>query len=210
MTIYLNSMFAFIDLPGEIRNQIYRQLLIVPPLHVPRLPGDPPIYPQILSVCRKIHEEAREILYSCNTFLAHPNLLAGLPRLRLYYDSISSPTLISLIRRYHIRVRLDCDPNFSLAKATNSFSGVEELAIEVFQAQFGSSDYKVLRLFEGVRGVKRVRIYGSVNAFPEYISWLEAAIVTPQEGVVEAFDKEKVGTGQVRAYDIWTVSGNDA
>jgi CTP-dependent riboflavin kinase len=105
-------------------------------------------------------------------------------------------------------VRLDCDPNFSLAKATTAFSGVEELTIEVFQAQFGSSDYKVLRLFEEVRGVKRTRVYGSVTAFPEYIAWLEAAIVTPEEGVVEVFDKEKAVISQLRAYDIWTVSRN--
>ncbi len=200
------TTITFLDLPGEIRNQIYCQLLVVPPLSVPRLLGDPPIYPQILSVCRKIHEEARQILYSCNTFLAHPNLLSDLPRLRLYYDTISSPILISLIQRYHIRVRLDCDPNFSMIKATNAFSGVEELTIEVFQAQFGSSDYKRLTLVEGVRGVKRPRLYGSVTAFPEYVAWLEAAIVSPTEGVVEVFDKDKAVTSQVRPYDIWTVS----
>jgi hypothetical protein len=98
-TIYQRIMttLTFLDLPGEIRNQIYRQLLIVPPLSVPRLLGDPPIYPQILAVCRKVHNEAKQILYGCNTFLAHPNLLFGLPRLSLYYDTISSPTLISLI-----------------------------------------------------------------------------------------------------------------
>jgi hypothetical protein len=202
------TTFTFLDLPGEIRNQIYHQLLIVPPLSVPRLLGEPPIYPQILSVCRKVYGESRQVLYSCNTFLAHPNLLSALPRLRLYYDTISSPILISLIQRYHINVRLDCDPNFSAEKATKAFSGVEELTIEVFQAQFGSSDYKVLRLFEGVRGVKRARVYGSVTAFPEYAAWLEATIVTPEDGVVEVFDKEKAVMRQVRAYDIWTVSGN--
>jgi hypothetical protein len=203
------ATLTFLDLPGEIRNQIYRQLLIVPPLSVPRLLGDPPIYPQVLSVCRQVYEEARQILYSCNTFLAHPNLLTGLPRLRLYYDTISSATLISLIQRYHIRIRLDCDPNFSLSKATDAFTGVEELTIEVFQAQFGSSDYKVLRLFEGVRGVKRARVYGSVTAFPEYVAWLEGAIITSEEGTVEVFDKEKVVPVQARPYDIWTVSTND-
>jgi hypothetical protein len=202
------ASLTFLDLPGEIRNQIYRRLLIVPPLSTSRLLSNPPIYPQILSVCRKVHEEARQILYSCNTFLAHTDLLSGLPRLRLCYDTISSPTLIPLIQRYHIRVRLDCDPNFSLEKATNAFSGVEELTIEVFQAQFGSSDYKVLRLFEGVRGVKRARVYGSVTAFPEYVAWLEAPIVTPEEGVVKAFETGRAVIGQVRTYDIWTVSGN--
>jgi len=199
---------TFMDLPGEIRNQIYHQLLIVPHLSIPRLLGKPPIYPQILAVCRKVYEESRHILYSCNTFLAHSNLLSSFPRLRLCYGTITSPTLISLIQRHHIRVRLDCDPNFSLKKATDSFTGVEELTIEVFQAQFGGSDYKVLRLFEGVRGVKRVRVYGSVTAFPEYVEWLKTTMVTPRDGVVEVFDKEKVVTSHMRPYDIWTVGGN--
>jgi hypothetical protein len=39
---------------------------------------------------------------------------------------------------------------------------------------------------------------------------LEAAMVTPEDGVVEVFDKETVVISQVRAYDIWTVSGNQA
>lgn len=141
------SPLSFTDFPGEIRNQIYHHLLVVPALSTPRLLGDRPIYPQILSVCQQVHGEAKQILYGCNTFLAHPSLLSGMPRLRLYYDTISKASLISLISRYHIRVRLDCDPNFTAKNAALSFTGMEELSIEVFQAQFGSSDYQVLRLF---------------------------------------------------------------
>ena len=153
-------MLSFLDLPGEIRNQIYSELLIIPDLSTPRLLGDPPLYPQILEVCRKVHDESKQFLYGKNIYLAHPNLLTGLPRLRLYYDTIRCKHLIDLIRRYQIRVRLDCDPNFSAKTASDAFSGIEELTIEVFQAQFGGSDYKVLRLFEGIRGVKKVKIYG--------------------------------------------------
>ncbi|TVY51887.1 hypothetical protein LCER1_G006602 [Lachnellula cervina] len=203
---------TFLDLPGEIRNQIYRQLLLVPSLSIPRLLGDPPIYPSILSTCHKIHSEALPILYGSNTFLAHPNLLTGLPRLRLYYSTISSPSLISQIRRFHIRVRLDNDPNFSAQKAQESFNGVEELTIEVFQAQFGSSDYKVLKLFEGVRGVERTKVYGSVTGFPEYVEWLQNVMSSPVGKEVERFDREKVlleKAVHVRsgdAYDVWVVS----
>ncbi|KAH6680862.1 hypothetical protein B0J14DRAFT_274600 [Halenospora varia] len=197
----------FLDLPGEIRNQIYQQLLIIPSLSTPRLLGDPGIYPQILSTCRKVHKETQQMLYGCNTFLAHHNLLTGLPRLRMYYDVISKPNLIALITRYHIRVRLDCDPNFSVANATNAFMGMEELTIEVFQAQFGSSDYKVLKLFEGVRGVKRASIYGSVSGFPEYVEWLQNSMMTPGEGVVEPFEKGEVEELHVRLYDTWTHGG---
>ncbi|CZT03167.1 uncharacterized protein RAG0_10023 [Rhynchosporium agropyri] len=105
--------------------------------------------------------------------------------------TIHKRSLISLIRRYHIRIRLDCDPNFSADKATQSFTGVEELSIEVSQAQFGSSNYKVLRLFEGIRSVKRARIYGSVTAFPEYVRWLQGSMKTPQGMDFEQFDEEK-------------------
>ncbi len=203
---------SFVDLPGEIRNQVYNQLLlvIVPPPSQRRMPGDPSIYPQILSVCRLVYEEGKQILYGCNTFLAHSNILSGLPRLRPDYTSISSSTLISLIRRYHIQVRLDCDANFQKQKATEAFTGVEDLTIEVFQAQFGSSDYKVLRLFEGIRGVKRARVHGSVQSFPDYVCWLQNAIQTPIGEEIDEFLGEGVVVPQVRSYDIWTVSGDTA
>jgi hypothetical protein len=199
-----NLTLSFLSLPGEIRNQIYAHLLVIPSLSTPRLLGDPPLYPQILTTCHKIHSEARQILYGANTFLAHPNLLTGLPRLRLYYSTISSPHLISLIRCYHIRIRLDCDPNFSAAKAAEAFTCGEELTLEVFQAQFGSSDYKVLSLFEGIRGVKKAKIYGSVTAFPEYVAWLQGAMMTPNDTAIARFG-EVPERDTARSYDMWNV-----
>lgn len=197
---------TLLDLPGEIRNQIYHQLLILPSLSTPKGLNDHLIYPEILQTCRKIYEEAKQILYGCNTFIAHPNLLTDMPRLRKCFSTFSYPSLISMIRRYHIGVRLDCDPNFSAKKAQEAFTGVEELTLEVFQAQFGSSDYKVLKLFEGIRGVQKARIYGSVQAFPDYVDWLERAIMTTEGNSVERFGE--VDTFNVRSYDIWIVSGN--
>lgn len=185
---------SFLDLPGEIRNQIYKDLLLILPLSTPRILGDPPIYPQILAVCRQVHDEATQILYGANTFLAHPNLLADLPRLRLYYDTISEKHLIDQISRYHIRVRLDCDPRFSAVTAQKAFTGVEELTIEVFQAQFGGSDYAVLKRFESVRGVKRARIYGSIYAFPEYAEWLQYAMMSRIGALVKPFDPISEGS----------------
>ncbi|KAI9640202.1 hypothetical protein NHQ30_011440 [Ciborinia camelliae] len=168
------SPLTFLDLPGEIRNQIYHLLLIIPHISTPRpLGGDPPIYPQILSVCRKVHDEAEQILYGSNVFIAHPNLLKGLPRLRWKYDSISSSRLVSTIKKYYIIVRLDCDPNFSAVEAEDAFNGVEELTIKVEQSKSGGSDYQVLRLFEGVRGVKKTKVYGNVTGFPAYVEWLQ-------------------------------------
>lgn len=84
---------------------------------------------------------------------------------------------------------------------------MDELTIEVFQAQFGSSDHKSLELFEGVRGVKQAKIYGSVTTFPEYVEWLQESMMTPENQKVEVFDMERVKAGLMKSYDIWTVGG---
>ncbi|KAM3066613.1 hypothetical protein ACMFMG_002326 [Clarireedia jacksonii] len=188
------SSISFLDLPGEIRNQIYNDLLILPHIFTPRrLGSDPPIYPQILRVCKQVHEEAKQILYGGNVFIAHPNLLDGWPRLRWKYDTISSQNVISYIRRYYLIVRLDCDPNFTAENAERAFSGIEELTIRVEQAEFRGSDYQVLKLFEGVRGVKKTRVYGSVTGFPKYCQWLQNAMSTPKEVEVTEFEKFDAG-----------------
>ncbi|ESZ90766.1 hypothetical protein SBOR_8837 [Sclerotinia borealis F-4128] len=180
---------TFLDLPGEIRNQIYHLLLIVPPISAPRpLGSDPPIYPQILSVCRKVHDEAQQILYGSNVFIAHPNLLTGLPRLRWKYDTISSSRLISIINKYYIVVRLDCDPNFSAVKAEDAFNGMEELTIRVEQSTYRGSDYEVLRLFEGVRDLKKAKVYGSVSGFPAYVEWLQDVMMMPKDADITPFE----------------------
>ena len=82
---------------------------------------------------------------------------------------------------------------------------MEELTIEVFQAQYGSSDHKVLRLFEGVRGVKKAKVYGSVTLFPDYAKWLEDVMMMPKGFQVES--TEEIEANHKRSYEIWTVSG---
>jgi hypothetical protein len=190
-------------LPGEIRNQIYGLLLIAPPPGTPRpLGSNHQIYPQILSACRQIHREATAVLYGMNTFIAHCSLLSSLPQLCRWQHPITSYDMINMIKRYHIYVRLDCDPRFTAKMARDSFTGMEELTVEVFQSQFGSSDYMVLRLFEEIRGVKRARVFGSTSAFPEYISWLEKAMMSPEGTEVVEYG----GNGAEVGRDLWTVS----
>ena len=87
-------------------------------------------------------------------------------------------------------MRLDNDPNFDTERAERAFSGVEELTIEVFQAQYGSADHRVLRLFEGERGVKRARVYGSVVKVPRYVQWLQNAMMSPKGTEVAAFEPD--------------------
>jgi len=193
---------VLLRLPGEIRNQIYGLLLIAPPPDTPRpLGSNPKIHPRILSVCHQIYREASDVLYGKNTFIAHYSLLSSLPQLRRWHHPITSATLIAMIKRYHIYVRLDCDPGFTVETVRDAFTSIEELTVEVFQSQFGSSDHTVLRLFEEIRGVKRARVLGSITAFPEYISWLENAMMSPKgTGVVEYVEN---GAEVVR--DLWTV-----
>lgn len=100
-------------------------------------------------------------------------------------------------------MRLDCDARFTADMARDAFTDVEELTIEVFQSQFGSSDYTALRLFEKIRGVKRAKVLGSVTAFPEYALWLEDVMMSPKGSLI--IDYAENGSEVPR--DLWTVSG---
>ncbi|KAK1984364.1 hypothetical protein LZ30DRAFT_436596 [Colletotrichum cereale] len=167
----------FLDLPLEIRLSIYNHLLFHPPID--KLNPARPVkrlYPAILSASRQTNAEGTTILYSKNMFLAHATLLASFPRLRPWYPPIRERSVLPHIRRFHIRVRLDCDLAFDASAAAAAFSGVDELVIEVWQAVFQEADHAVLRVFERVRGVKHAKVYGSITGFEGYARWLEGAI----------------------------------
>lgn len=72
--------------------------------------------------------------------------------------------MLPRIRRFHIQVRLDCDPAYDAEAVTAAFSGADELVVEVRQSMFLGADHVTLQLFEGVRSVKAVRIYGSTRS----------------------------------------------
>lgn len=169
-----SSRCQFLELPLEIRLDIYTHLLLHPPLDRLR-PARPLVrlYPAILSASQQTHAEGTPILYTKNMFLAHAMLLASFPRLRSWYPPVRERSVLPRIRRFHVRVRLDCDPTFDAGAATAAFSGVDELVVEVWQAVFQGADHDALRVFEGVRGVKDVKIYGSTRGFEEYVRWLE-------------------------------------
>lgn len=202
----------FLTLPVEIRLEIFAHLLIIPasapppsqyqqhfPVH--RLSPNTPslLHPAILRTCQQLHAEALPLLYQRNVFLAHNALLTTLPRLRRTYPPVVSARLAGLITRFHVCVRLDASPGYDGAAAAAQLSGKEEVVLEAWQAMWRGSGPDVLRLFEGVRGVRRARVVGSVSGFEEYASWLEKAMMREVGARVEPFpwDAEREGQGDL-------------
>ncbi|KAF6815836.1 hypothetical protein CSOJ01_03315 [Colletotrichum sojae] len=190
----------FLDLPLEIRLDVYTRLLLHPPLNklAPTTRPADELYPAILAVSRQTHAEATPILYSKNIFLAHATLLASFPRLRLWYPPVRERSVLAQIRRFHVRVRLDCDPAYDATAVTAAFSGADELVVEVWQAMFQGADHGSLRVFEGVRNVKTVRVYGSTIGFEDYVHWLEDIMRCEADGSekTRALERQRPASSQ--------------
>lgn len=188
-------------LPAEIRLTIWELIVI----HQQQLtPSTSSLKPEafspasLLRTCKQINHEATPILYQANTFLAHPSLLASLPSFllraqptRLTLPPVTCPRVAKLIKHYFIHVRLDVDPRFTKSQATESFSGVESLEIEVFQSMYGSCDFSNLRLFEDVRGVGKATVQGSIGD-GMYAKWLEASLMSPVGTEVPAYAEGRI------------------
>ena len=104
-------------------------------------------------------------------FQAHPTFLTDSTFALDPSRPIGNAQLIAQIRRFHIRVRLDCDPYYKPEAVRKTFSGLDDLQIEIFRSSFGLCGYEALDGFLGVRGVSRARVYGSVD--PIYARRLE-------------------------------------
>ncbi|OTA61214.1 hypothetical protein K449DRAFT_434973 [Hypoxylon sp. EC38] len=188
---------SLLTLPVEIRLEILKHLLVLPPdapppsenayYHSPPPPALCLLHPAILRCNQQLYYEGLPLLYQLNTFLAHNSLLTTLPRLRRAYDPVVSERLSRLITRFHLCVRLDAEPGYDRAKATAQLSGKEEVVLEAWQAMWRGSGPDVLRLFEGVRGVRRARIVGSIGGFEDYARWLEKAMMREVGAKVEPF-----------------------
>jgi hypothetical protein len=175
----------FFRLPAELRNQIYEELLCA---DTPRhntlarysTPSKPPsVYPAILQTCRKIHEEAQDLLYTTHVFHAHRSLLTDLPHLICPGKPVLSQTGIAKIHRWQLELRLDIDPRFTSSQATAAFSGAEFFEIKVWQSMFDGADNSVLKLFTEVRGVGVARVTGCDDE--GLARWLEARMMMPIE-----------------------------
>jgi hypothetical protein len=176
-------------LPPELRSRVYADLLCPEAPSFAELasssgPRDrhgtldnPRLFPALLSTCRCIHREAIGFLYELHTFHAHPSLLTDFPQYRLHGKRIICPAGLSMMKRWHLTVRLDIDPRFDFNQCTFAFSGVEYLELYVWQAAGNCDADTVLRLFEGIRGVKVARVSGSVDLSRRL--WLESLMMRP-------------------------------
>ncbi|KAF1815216.1 hypothetical protein P152DRAFT_431604 [Eremomyces bilateralis CBS 781.70] len=193
----------FLRLPAELRELIYNHVLVFTISHKLRrlfsrghlstylLDASPYSFPvSLLQTCRLIHSEATPILYTRNTFTAHPELLTSLPCLLAPERPIRSPRVTRLIQRWYIGVRLDIDPPYSRDAVSRAFTGVKSLVIEPYQPMFDPVEPRgALRLFEGVRGVRRAKVlmtFGG-DGWGKYAEWLEDAIRADVDAEVEEY-----------------------
>ena len=127
------AAFPFLQLPGELRNKIYKILL----RNTRRVPSGAyrhsssqtklNICGSILRVSKQVYCEAIPYLYTLNRFNAHPQLLKGLPFLADPSRPVLSALYSSMITRFYIAVRLDNDPRWGADDLRKAFSSVQEL-----------------------------------------------------------------------------------
>jgi hypothetical protein len=156
------------------------------------------ICPNILRTCHRIHDEATPILYKSNIFCAHPTQLKGSPFLVASDRVVYYSRFKDHITKWYISLRLDTDPRLQARDVEAAFNGVESLEVEVWQAMFGTADTRVLKLFEGVRGIGRVVIQGSVSR--GYSEWLATCMESPPGSVVAPYVDGK----RPHEWDMWS------
>ncbi|KFG77548.1 hypothetical protein MANI_005316 [Metarhizium anisopliae] len=176
-----------LSLPLELRLQIYTLLLLLPP-YSRHSTHRGLIHTAILGTSRQIHAEAWPLLYTKNTFLAHPSLLTSFPRLREDYPPVREAPAVSRIRRFRLVIRLDCDVLFSREAAAGALSHMDEVVVDVSQAVFLGAGRENLRVLEGVRGVGRAVIRGSTTGFERYVDWLTGVMEAEKGHVAEYVD----------------------
>lgn len=194
--------FPFLELPGEIRNQILRLLLthrtpiLTRNAHQlsPPKPTSMNLSPNVLLACKRTYAEGLPILYSENTFQAHPSYLASVLFALDPARTVTSVLCLNLIRRFHVRVRLDCDTFYKKEDVRRVFDGADVLEVEVFRSSWGVGGYEALEGYRDVRGVRKARVHGSLPALTA--RWLEACM----EGhvgaeAVDGWGCEKDGEG---------------
>lgn len=109
-----------------------------------------------------------------------------------------------MIKKYFFHVRLDIDSRYTRDQATECFTGLEFLEVEVFQPSYGTCDFTVLKLLEGVRGVGKAVVGGSVGD-GKYARWLEMSMMSDLGVNMPEYTEEYVGGDKVSKY--WDLDG---
>lgn len=152
---------TLLTLPVELRLEIYTHLLVLPPpppletqqticrcsysSSPPQTPSQPDnkprLYPQILAANTQTNHEATPILYTHNTFAAHPVHLTASPTLYHPYYSHNKPvpttnppnqiTPKNEIKKWRLRLRLDSIPQWDKPTIAAAFSHAHELTLDV-------------------------------------------------------------------------------
>jgi hypothetical protein len=118
-----------------------------PPQTTSQPDNKPRLHPQILAVSTQTNHEATPILYTHNTFAAHPIHLTASPTLYHPHQRHNKPiptttTLTSSppsqitpkkkeIKKWHLRLRLDAVPQWDQPTVAAAFSNAHELTLDV-------------------------------------------------------------------------------
>ena len=187
--------FSYSKLPGEVRNQILRLLLTHrTPIVIhhysllgPPVPTSLSLSPSILLINRATYEEGCTILYGENTFQAHPMLLTEAV-FALWASRPISQRYLHHVKRFHVRVRLDNDPFYSVETVQAAFNDADELELEVFRVSFEAGSYSVLERYAGVRGIQKAKVHGSIDT--GYARWLENRMMSKHGEGLEKWEEQ--------------------
>ncbi|KAL3957800.1 hypothetical protein ACCO45_008378 [Purpureocillium lilacinum] len=198
---------GFLSLPPEIRLEIYALLLVLPPYSKNRPAAPPPHRPRLPPPHLPPHPRRSHPHPLLPQHLRRPPLPARLlPAPAPLVQPRPRGPALALVRRFHLTLRLDCDLPFTRERAARAFSGADELTVEAVQSMFLGVGCANLRVLEGVRGVRRVRIMGSTTGFEEYVRWLEGCMMTPEGGEVVGFEREDEAMSHRLNIPVWPVT----
>lgn len=142
--------FPFLELPGEVRNNIYRHLLLDDqPIYMPCDPKTTPVH--VLRLCRQVFEEATPIFYGENAF----HFLEQIVRNSRPWDCPFR--FRQHVRKINIRLRYGwpaLDIDLSLLSELQQFTRLEEIKIQLHK-YWCSNQGEIKEVDDGLKQVLR-------------------------------------------------------